>query len=147
MELNEIEILIEKYFDGETTIEQENKLRTYFLSDNVASHLQQYQAIFGFYADAKKEKAPVIELRETRSFSWYSVAASVVILIGVGTFAYFNTQQNRQDLGSFNDPQIAFEQTQQALDLLSGKVNQGIQTVEYVDEYNVATDRIFNFKY
>jgi len=36
MELVNIEKLLQKYLDAETTIAEENELRTYFLSDNVA---------------------------------------------------------------------------------------------------------------
>jgi hypothetical protein len=37
MELNKIERLVEKYFDGETSVEEEKELRKYFASTDVAS--------------------------------------------------------------------------------------------------------------
>jgi hypothetical protein len=45
MELNKIERLVEKYFDGETSVEEE----TYFASTDVASHLMQYKSILSIY--------------------------------------------------------------------------------------------------
>ncbi len=148
MELDKIETLIAKYFEGETTIAEENSIREYFASSNLAPHLLQYKPVFGYYAEAKKEKAPNREFSApVRSFRWMSVVASAAILLGIGTFAYFNTEQYNESLGSFTDPEIAFQQTQQALNLLSLKVNQGVETVQYIDEYDDAQNRIFNLDY
>ena len=41
MELYKIEELIEKYFQGETSIAEEKELTNYFSSSNVAQHLEQ----------------------------------------------------------------------------------------------------------
>ena len=46
MEQSKIEFILEKYFEGETNIAEENELRTYFSSTDVAQHLQQYQPLF-----------------------------------------------------------------------------------------------------
>ncbi len=56
MELNKIELLIEKYFQGETSIAEENELRTYFSSLNVAQHLEQYKPLFGYLSLAADQK-------------------------------------------------------------------------------------------
>ena len=47
MELANIEKLLEKYLNAETTIAEEKMLKNYFLNDNVAPHLIEYQALFG----------------------------------------------------------------------------------------------------
>ena len=148
MELDKIEILIEKYFEGETTIGEEKQIRDYFASHEIPTELQQYKSIFGYFSDAKEEKAPSSKFSAPkRSFRWMSVAASAAILLAIGTFAYFNTEQYNESLGSFTDPEIAFQETQQALDLLSLKVNKGVETVQYIDEYDDAKSRIFNLDY
>ena len=50
MEFNKMEALLEKYFEGETSIAEENELKDYFSSSNVAPHLEQYQSfIWIFY--------------------------------------------------------------------------------------------------
>lgn len=148
MELDKIELLIEKYFEGETNIAEENIIRDYFLSNDVPENLEPYKAIFGYFSDAKKEKAAneSVIIRK-RSFRWISVAASAAILLTVGTFAYFNTEKYNKSLGTFSDPEIAFQQTQDALNLLSLKVNQGVESLEYIEEYDNAKNRIFNLDY
>jgi hypothetical protein len=47
MELNKIEIVVEKYFDCETSVEEEKELK-YFASTDVASHIMQYKSILIF---------------------------------------------------------------------------------------------------
>ena len=56
MALDRIEKLIDKYFEGETSIAEENELKTYFSSLDVAQHLQQYQTVFGYFSQAKTEE-------------------------------------------------------------------------------------------
>jgi len=147
MELNKIEILLEKYFLGETSIAEENELKNYFSSSNVAQHLEQYQPLFGYFSQAKEQKfAPEILLKtKKRKVVWVSIAASVVILLGIGTYGYYNFENvNRnQDLGTYDDPEVAFKETQKALALLSNHVNVGIGSVQYIQEYEITKEKVF----
>ncbi len=146
MESSKIEILLEKYFEGQTNSSEENELRNYFSSPNVLPHLEQYKPLFGYFAVAKQEEfKPNIQLQSKRlRVTWLSIAASVVVLLGIGTYVYFNTYANQnQDLGTYNDPEIAFKETQKALALLSNQVNIGIESVRYVEEYQHSKNLIF----
>ena len=71
MELYKIEELIEKYFQGETSIAEEKELTNYFSSSNVAQHLEQYKPMFGYFSLAKQEtssqKGALISENESRS--------------------------------------------------------------------------------
>ena len=150
MEYNKIEILLEKYFQAETSIAEENELRNYFSSVDVAHHLEQYKPLFGYFSLAKEQefKQEILLLPKSRNkkraVPWLSIAASVVVLLGIGTYVYFNTYANQnQDLGTYNDPEIAFKETQKALALLSNQVNIGIESVRYVEEYQHSKNLIF----
>ena len=55
MELANIESLLDSYFEGETSLDQENILRDYFSSANVAPHLMAYQDLFIGLKNAQKE--------------------------------------------------------------------------------------------
>lgn len=149
MELDKIEQLLEKYFEGDTTIAEEQQLKNYFSSAIVAPHLQQYQPLFGYYAVASGEKSQQdfrLKSSQNRSLKWISIAASVVILLGAGFFAFnhFNvTEKPSSELGSYDDPQQAFEQTQKALAMLSRQVNVGIGSMQYVQHYENTKDQIF----
>lgn len=147
MESNKIEILLEKYFEGETSIAEEKELTNYFTSSDVAQHLEQYQPLFGYFSNAKEQKfAQEIPLQsKKRSVAWLSIAASVVVLLGIGMYTFVNTNTTtvNQDLGTFNDPQVAIQETQKALAMLSGHVNSGVESVQYIQEFEIAKEKVF----
>jgi hypothetical protein len=149
MELyNNIEQLLEKYFQGETSIAEEKELKAYFSSLNVAQHLEQYKSVFGYFSQAKEQqykKMIPIPTNKRKKVVWLSLAASVVIMLGVGTFMYFNNQNKviLGEYGTYNNPEIALKETQKALDLISKNVNVGIKSVGYINEYEVAKDKVF----
>jgi hypothetical protein len=144
MELDRIEILLEKYFEGETSIAQEKELQDYFSGD-VAQHLEQYKPMFGYFSVAREqqfEQNIPLQSKKRRVVAWLSVAASIVVLVGVGTFAYINQTQS-QDLGTYDSPEEAFRETQKALAMLSDHVNTGVESVKYIQEYETTKDRVF----
>jgi len=147
MELNKIEKLLEKYFAAATTIEEEKVLKDYFASSNVAPILVQYKPMFVYAVQTKKEQfTATLSLKtKKRSYAvWLSVAASVIVLLGVAQFTF--NQYNKpqwQDLGTINDPEIAFKETQKALDMISVHVNKGIGSIKYINEYEQTKNKIF----
>ncbi|GAA3780967.1 hypothetical protein GCM10022423_41660 [Flavobacterium ginsengiterrae] len=150
MELDKIENILEKYFQGETTIAEENQLKEYFSSSNVAQHLEQYKPIFGYFSQVKQQKSTQeIPLKtKKRNVAWLSIAASVVVLLGAGS--YFLVSKNntapavaQTELGTYDDPEEALKATQKALALLSNNVNVGIESVRYINEYEQSKNRIF----
>ena len=148
MALDRIEILIEKYFEGETSIAEEKELKAYFSSSDVAQHLEQYKPVFGYFSQAKQEQftasIPLKSGRKQKRLAWLSVAASVVVMLGIGFFAYQNTSDpNQENLGVIDDPEIAFKETQKALALISKHVNTGIESVNYLGEYQQSKNKIF----
>ncbi|WP_433833290.1 hypothetical protein [Flavobacterium anhuiense] len=151
MELNKIEDIIEKYFQGETSIAEENQLKEYFSSPNVAQHLEQYKPMFGYFSQAKEQKSTYeIPLQsKKRNVAWLSIAASAVLLLGIGTY-FFVSEKNdtavvasQTELGTYDDPEEALKATQKALALLSNNVNVGIESVQYIKEYEQSKNKIF----
>lgn len=125
MELSKIEAFLEKYFDGNSNEEEELALRIYFAQKNIAKHLIQYQALFGYFAKAKqiknkKEFMSKAAAHPKKNYAFLlSIAATLVVGLGVGIFMYTNYQPEKEkDLGTYNDPKVAIEETQKALALL-----------------------------
>nr|WP_294780341.1 hypothetical protein [uncultured Flavobacterium sp.] len=155
MEPNKIENILEKYFEGETTIAEEKELKDYFSSPNVAQHLEQYKPMFGYFSQAKEQKStheiPLLpKPREKKqNVAWLSIAASAVVLLGIGTY-FFVSEKNdttavasQTELGTYDDPEEALKATQKALALLSNNVNVGIEKVSYIKEYEQSKNKIF----
>jgi hypothetical protein len=147
MESNKIEPILEKYFRGETGIAEENQLRDYFSSPNVSPKLEQYKPIFGYLALAKEEKfeQEIVLKSKKRNLGWLTIAASFFVLLGIGTYSYFNYYNGNQDqeLGTYDDPEIAFRETQKALLMLSVNLNTGFKSVQYIQEYENSKNLIF----
>jgi len=150
MEFNKIEDLLEKYFQGETSIAEEKELKNYFSSPNVAQHLEQYKPMFGYFSQVKEQKSTQTILLKTkkRNVAWLSIAASVVVLLGVGTYFYVSEKNAapavaQTELGTYDDPEEALAATQKALALLSSNVNVGIESVQYIKEYEQSKNKIF----
>lgn len=150
MALDRIEKLIDKYFEGETSIAEENELKTYFSSLDVAQHLQQYKPVFGYFSQAKAEefKAEIpLNTKKRNVAVWLSIAASFVIMLGVGTFMYLNTLEETPSTetayGTYDDPEKALAETEKALALVSEHLNTGIESVSYINEYNNSKNKIF----
>jgi len=150
MEFNKIEDILEKYFQGETSIAEEKELKDYFSSPNVAQHLEQYKPMFGYFSQVKEQKSTQdIPLKtKKQNVAWLSIAASVVVLLGVGTYFYVSEKNAapavaQTELGTYDDPEEALAATQKALALLSSNVNVGIESVQYINEYEQSKNKIF----
>ena len=148
MALNRIEKLIESYLEGETSVAEENELKVYFSSSDVAQHLQHYQPLFGYFSQAKEEQFSreiLLPTKKKNNLQMWSIDASVVVLLGVGTFMYVqNTKADDFVACSPEDsPELVLQQTQKALALVSEHLNTGIKSVGYINEYEESKNRIF----
>ncbi|AUC23250.1 hypothetical protein BTO15_14615 [Polaribacter sejongensis] len=138
MELANIEKLVEKYENGETSLQEETTLRNYFTGGSVAPHLQEYEYMFNYFATSKDETyTKTIELEPKKSkksnLKWLSVAASVVLLFSVfiGQQEYERYQAKKQ-----------FEQISKGLMLLSANLQKGEQAVATLYTYEDTVKKI-----
>ena len=87
----DIEQLIERYFEGLTTSEEETTLRHFFTSDEVPEKMKMYKPLFVYFETEIKAVKPSALRRKKSYVFWLSgVAACAAILIG--SFI-FNMQQ------------------------------------------------------
>lgn len=72
---DEADRLIELYYEGLSTVEEEKKLRNFLSSEKLPSKYEPEKAIFGFFEKIKQKPSFSIN----RSIQWISVAAVVAI--------------------------------------------------------------------
>lgn len=159
MVLNNIEKLLKKYENGETTLKEEQHLKHYFAQEEVAPHLESYKAMFNYFQVTKQEqftKDVPLKSRNKNLYKWISVAAVAVLMVSVFTFT-----NKEEGLGSLNEEQLlAYNQTKEALSLLSSKFNdgasslnaltlasqnleKGVDHMSLINEFNTSTNKIF----
>ena len=56
MDYKEIEQLLERYWQGDTSLNEEQTLRQFFLSNQVPAHLERYRALFAYQQMAQTER-------------------------------------------------------------------------------------------
>jgi hypothetical protein len=67
METQQIEALLAKYWECETSLSEERLLKAYFKQSNIPPHLQVYQAQFAYYEQSKPSENVDFETRILRS--------------------------------------------------------------------------------
>ena len=111
-----IKELLDRYYEGETTDAEEQRLREYFSSDDVAVELQPYRSIFsylnherqvpgsgsGFNQSCIIQKSKItcagqVRSKNRKSNWWYAAAAAVACLL-TATFLIHEFQPKPQAL-------------------------------------------------
>lgn len=87
--LDNIQKLLDRYWEGETTLEEERQLKSYFQSPNVDERFLRFAPLFRVLEQDKKlewHNTKVIPMEHSRRLSFRTVAAaaSVALLIGAG---------------------------------------------------------------
>lgn len=88
-QLKQIESLLEKYWEGETSLEEERLLKAYFASGEVDAALRQFAPMFQVFREEKAVQLaakPVIADLRPQQYNWrpLAAAASVIILLAAG---------------------------------------------------------------
>jgi hypothetical protein len=144
----EVEQLLNRYLEAETTLEEEKQLRLWFSTNEIPSHWAPYHSLFSFLSEEhsitypNQSQKPTMEARlaqhknerpRRRIYLWTSVAAATV-LVALG-LNYMRQQQLAAEkealLAQQNELNIkSFEQIASALMLVSETLNKGMAPVE-----------------
>lgn len=143
MELAKINQLLQAYEEGQTSLQEERELRDYFKSNQVAPEHQVYKIMFSNFTgmEAETYNKPVSVGQKTSGFKpWrYAVAALLVVALTVGYFSLPNdglTSEEREALAKF-------EEFKTHMELISGELNDGIENLAYLKEFDSAKEQIF----
>ena len=140
MELDNIKKLLDAYFEGNTTLEQEEQLRQYFQKEDVAAEFSVYKQFFSALGQAKNEqsrisiKLPTEKSNKVRSW-WYAAAAVLIFAIGMGSMQYAQLQKEKEAI-------MALKKTREAMLFLSENLNKGAEQLIIVNQFEIAKDKI-----
>ena len=156
MNPNKIKILLGKFYNGETTIDEENELMYFFSSKNVPESLEIEREIF--LSMQKKDSdiivpenlndeisgfIDVLAERETKKsdnkrlylfskpIKIFSVAASFIILLGIGSLVIDGKNKPKD---TFTDPKEAYIETQRILAYIASNLKSGEKAMTISDD-------------
>lgn len=155
--LKQIKELLEKYYNGETTLEEERKLHWYFQTQDVPMDLRPDMELFRYhYKQAREDASPeitdklsklidelggksrfILPLRSIRFISGMAATILVMLALWIGFGRDFMHKKQLGRFGdTFDDPQLAYLETKKALLLVSEKLNSGTKELKHLNKYN-----------
>lgn len=150
-----IKSTLDQYFEGESTVEEEAQLKTYFAGNEVAEELKSYAPLFEYYEhEASQEVSRAFDLKLQKKLQPAESApadkrqpvvrrmfpqmmrAAAAIALAVGAFWFINSGSNSMvtepkvasiDWSKYEpkDPEEAYKKTMAALAMVSTKMEEG----------------------
>jgi hypothetical protein len=151
MDSKKVKTRLKKYWEGKSSLNEENELKSYFLhSPDGADPDHEYFT----YLNKKSSQNPldhrfddeilklIVTNKQSRKLKnnvikyWY-IAASLALVISVSIifnneYIKVNKVENVVEMDTYEDPEKAFEETKRTLLLLSSKLNQsGVYAIQF----------------
>jgi len=160
METGQLKTLLDKYFEGLTTLKEEQTLLDYFTGDgNDTAEWNTYKQYFTLLQATRMQSihTPAFEKRLDAFIDSQTVAprvarfpllrlaaaASIALILGISSFLIIKSQMHNEK-DTFSDPQLAYAEAQKTLLYISGKMNRGIEPLSNVSKINTGTEQLKN---
>jgi len=155
----QIETLLNKYWNCETSVQEEKELREYFSQPGLPEELEQYASLFTYI---EKEQSVTLSagfdqrletlLKEADRKKYVTIrifapvlriAASVLLIGGLGISLFFISRQHNKPwfVETYDDPNAALQQATYALEKLSDALRvseeASIQTIQTIDNLDI----------
>jgi hypothetical protein len=151
MNLKEIEELLDKFYEGNTTLSEEQKLQEFFSGNEIPPKLSEHADLFRFYSQSRKVRVNDIEFEESfltaiqepsiipilsrkRQFYYISGIAATLILLA-GLIFTFKHDVLKQSVTRPVNAELAYKQATNALAMLSMNLNTGLEQVQKLQNF------------
>ena len=146
-----IEALLERYYDAQTSEAEEQRLKDFFLHEEVPAHLQAEKEMFlqlqatdvpeGLEERLSQSIDRWSKKHRTLRLQWIgSIAASLLLLFGAG---WYLQEPPRKDTCA--TPEEAYVEAQKALVLFSTALNKGMKQMDVLQETTERMEKIFTY--
>lgn len=160
MSSQRIEKILERYFNGESSLSEERSLREFFLKEELPPHLADLKEQFRLYEEESSvvlpdnfddtlfeeiEKQDRSKKASRRMVIYYiaSVAASILIVLTI--FIRFDPLM-RSNSGNSAEAEQAFAEASRVLYFVSDKFMQGADPLNKVTRFNESMTKLENVK-
>ncbi|MDA3952407.1 MAG: hypothetical protein PF485_02100 [Bacteroidales bacterium] len=168
MDQKKVRALLEKFYNGETTLNEEKILREYFSNELIDSKFVADKDVFLYqvqenenlksipdmsneiWNNLNNNKDHKIKTNNNLTYFYLRIAASIIILIGSFFLLknqVFNKQQNIQFTDSYDNPEIAYQQAKEALLYVSAVLNTGAEHLEPIAKLDIGTQNLNKLSY
>jgi hypothetical protein len=163
MKSQEIKKLLEKYYNGETTLQEERLLKEYFTGGDVPEEYQAEKIQFDYLLFSGKNNLKdetfdgrvmrkleggdnlIVRIMQRRSWFYATAGMAATILILLAIFIRFEPmQQKLQD--TYSDPQTAYNEAKKVLFFVSKQFNKGADKLQPIGAYTDGVKELENIK-
>ena len=160
MEPNTIKQLLEKYYEGTTSIEEEQLLKDFFRYRPVPAELEADKELF-LYTSLEAKTLPVNSQLEQRLTDWidqqdvktnkkirkvwvYRVAGIAALFAVIITcyLTYSHPKNNVVTKDTYQDPKVAYAEAKRALLYVSQQLNKGTAPLGQMSKLNTGMNRL-----
>lgn len=159
MDSNRIQELLKRYWDCETSLEEEQQLREYFKGKEIPEQLKETAALFQYFEHQKKQEladsgferdvlkkvnAPKRGKVVSIAYNAMRIAAGVAVLV-TATYLVRNEIRKstpQQVADTYDDPKLAFEETKKALMMISKSFGTAKDKAKNLNKLNEATEQV-----
>lgn len=159
MDSNRIEELLSKYWNCETSLEEEQQLREYFKGGDIPEQWKETAALFRYFEENKKKTlndvafdAEVIQSAQPQKkgklvklfYNTMRIAAGVAVLVMAVWFVRKEVRETtpQEVVDTYDDPQLAFEETKKALLMISKSFGTAESQAKKLNMFNEAQEEI-----
>ncbi len=158
--ITEIRKLLDRFYTGETTLEEEQILQDYFSSTSIPEELMPDRDLFRSLGEAgdsvtvpeglnqkvldviDQQEKKIVRTRRISVFSLSGLAAGLLVVIALYV-GYFRDDApgmlaGNQMTDTYEDPQDAYEEARRTLAYVSAKLNTGTSELEHVKKASKA---------
>jgi len=160
MDSKRIKELLSKYWNCETSLEEEAELREHFKTDNIPDELKETAPLFQYFAENKKKSlndisfdgqvmekihAPVEHGQIVKLvYNAMRIAAGLAVVIAATWFIRNEIRSTtpQEVVDTYDDPKMAFEETKKALMMISKSFGTAEEEAKKINLFNEAQEEI-----
>jgi hypothetical protein len=160
MDSKRINDLLNKYWNCETSLEEEAELRGHFKSGNIPDELKETGALFQYFEENKKKSLSdisfdgrVMEKIRTPApkgqlvklfYNSMRIAAGVAVVMVATWFIRNEVRKSTppEMVDTYDDPKMAFEETKKALMMISKSFGTAEEHAKKINMFNEAQEEI-----
>jgi hypothetical protein len=159
MDSKNMEDLLKKYWDCETTLEEEKQLREYFGGNNIPDQWKDTAALFRYFEETKKKSlndlafegqviqkihAPKKSRLVRLVYNTMRIAAGLAVVLAATWFIRNEIREATPQavVDTYDDPKLAFEETKKALLMISKSFGTAEEQARKINMFNEAQEAI-----